>query len=73
MNEYRINSELQTINNETVLVHSVVDEDGMPINHGHFADADEAEYVRSEMESGRYTGDSVSDLSLSQSSYIQDV
>jgi len=73
MNAYRIDSERRIVDEETIMVHSVVDEDGMPINHGHFSDADEAEYVRLEMESGRYTGDSVSDLSLSQSSYIQGV
>ena len=49
---------------------TVVDMDGYPVNHGHFSVKSDAEYVCSEMDTGKYNGDSTSNLCRSMDSWI---
>ncbi len=65
-NEYRV---LEN-NNPDGNYLSVVDSEGYPINDGHFTDLIDAEYVRDQMNTGRFSGDNVSNLARSAKSWI---
>ena len=71
MANFTIYTEARDTDDGIVKIHTVVDEDGCPINNGHFTDMSDAEYVQSEMETGNYHGDRVSDLSKGMDSWIQ--
>jgi len=55
---------------ESGIYFSVVDDDGYPINDGHFLDITNAVYVRDEMNTGKYWGDYISSLCKSLDSWV---
>jgi len=68
MNE--ITYAINTSNNEQGEYYSVTDDEGYPINHGHFSNIEDAQYVAAEMNTGKYIGDYVSLLCKSMDSWI---
>ncbi|MCP5006401.1 MAG: hypothetical protein GY941_21055 [Planctomycetes bacterium] len=73
---FRVLSETQFITNANThndviaTVHTVVDDEGYPINYGHFTDLADANDCAERMNSGNHHGDHVSNLSQSYASQV---
>ena len=70
MINFFINTETKDTDKGMLKIHTVTDAEGYPINQGHFTDVSDAECVRDLMQTDKYHGDSVSDLSKAMDSWI---
>jgi hypothetical protein len=70
MIKYSVVSEKQDVGGDIIEIFSVVDDDGMPINDGHFTVESDANYVSEKMNTGKFGGDDVSNLCKLMDSWI---